>query len=132
MGAVAYSIKNGYKQCNGKLCQGKWLPATEEFFYPRKAGIKHVKTFIVPCIACRRDRELIRIRKRQRLVPVGRYMFVFLELEWRYGRTRTEKRLHWQLGKMRRILNGEQMYVQHKTMVKAMTFLKELRDNGNS
>lgn len=131
MGKLAYSIKNGLKQCNGRLCQGKWLPATEEFFYPRRAGILFATTFITPCIECRKDRELKRKRGTQKYVSVGKYMFVFMELERRIGRSRTEKTLHWQRGKMKRILEGRQMYVQHVTMVKAITLLKELRDNGS-
>ena len=128
-----YSVKDGKKLCKGPLHpEGEWLPATEEYFFPRKDDRVVSKNLLLSvCKKCRRYKDAKdKTRGNYGYIQVSRVRFIFLEIENRIGRREAERRMQVGVRKMKNVVEGRQRYLEAHTVQKAITLLRELRETG--
>lgn len=122
-----YSIIDGKKLCRGALHPpgGEWLPATEEYFYPRIGGLS--KQFLARCRQCRAHHLAKKKRSAYGYASVGRVWFVFEELERRVGRAEAARRTGVGSWRWRAIVSKEQQWVEKETFRRVALVLREAR-----
>jgi hypothetical protein len=118
-------IKDGKKRCNGPLHKGEFVPLKEFWIHKGKwrTGLPFSQ-----CKHCENYRKFGDTA--HGLVPYSKVGFIFEELENRLGKAETARRIGVSTTFFYRRRRQEYKNVRIKTVIRAMTVLKECREKN--